>query len=244
LADRNIEATVPAVGLVSQRTAVAASSRAAQAEPPAPDLLARMAACGAHFERLQARVSYLVDGRLETLGRDGRVDSVKEMKARVEAEGGRVTLLVEKYTEDGEDKTDEARAKARESAEKRDADKKPIRPPILAEEQPRYIFDQVEVDPSDPTRVRIAFSPKVSAEDTIEGSAWVDTRDGTLISARFGLTKTPMFVDYMHFSIEFGALTPLGPAVSMVFVEGKGGLPFFRKLFRGAATLSEYSVPG
>jgi hypothetical protein len=91
--------------------------------------------------------------------------------------------------------------------------------------------------------VRIAFSPKVRAEDAIEGSAWVDKRDGTLISARFGLAKTPMFVDYMHFSIEFGALTPLGPAVSVVLVEGKGGLPLFRKLFRGAARLSEYSVP-
>jgi hypothetical protein len=225
------------------RTLTPPASRGAQGEPPPSDLMERLAACGAHFERLRARVSYMVDGHMETLARDGRVDSVKEMRARVEAQDGNVTLVVERYREDGADKTDDARRKARESAEKRDGGKKPIRPPILAEEQPRYIFDQVEVDPSDPTRVRIAFSPKVCAEDTIEGSTWVDTQAGTLISARFGLSKTPMLVDYLHFSIEFETTIPVGPVVSVVLVEGKGGFPFFRKIFRATARLSEYSVP-
>ena len=85
--------------------------------------------------------------------------------------------------------------------------------------------------------------PKARAGDTIEGSAWVDTRTGALISAGFKLSKTPLFVDYVHFTVEFGATTPLGPAVSSVSVDGKTGLLFLRKHFRVAATLGDYRIP-
>jgi len=221
--------------------AAAAVTRGADAEPPSADLMTRLAVYGGHLETLRTRASYTFDGRLETLDREGRTDSVKDMRARVTAEGSSLRLVVLSYTEDGKDKTDDARKKASEKAEHK-GNKKPIRTPILAEEQPRYVFDQVAVDPADPTRVRIAFSPKVPAEDTIEGSAWVDTQAATLLSAGFMLSKTPMFVDYVHFTMEFGASTALGPAVSVVRVEGKGGLPFFRKHFRGEATVGEYSI--
>jgi hypothetical protein len=210
--------------------------------------MAKLAVYASHFETMRTHASYTVDGHLETLDRHDHADSVKTMKARVNADGARTHLVVMHYTEDGEDKTEDAQKKAQEREEKRDKerdkdkDKKHLRMPLLAEEQPRYTFDQVEVDAKDPMHVRIAFAPKVPADDTIEGTAWVDARTGSLISAGFKLNKTPTFVDYVHFTVEFGAPTDLGPAVSSVVVEGQGGILFFRKRFRGTATLSDYHL--
>ena len=115
-----------------------------------------------------------------------------------------------------------------------------FRIPILADQQPRYDFEQIEVDGRDPAIVRIAFVPKVPEDDTIEGSAWVDSRTANLISVGFKVSKPPMFVDYMHFTVEFGTPTVIGPAVSKVIADGEGGLLFFRKRFHAIATLSDY----
>jgi hypothetical protein len=114
--------------------------------------------------------------------------------------------------------------------------------PFHASEQARYDFDVVETDVADPSRVRIAFTPKVTADDTVEGSAWVDTKTGTVVSAGFKLSKPPTFVDYVHITVEFGAPTKLGPAISHVSLSGKGGFLFFRKEFRANATLSGYAI--
>jgi hypothetical protein len=167
------------------------------------------------------------------------------MEARLDPDGDTPALNVISYTEDGEDKTAQAQADARERRAKRknDPNRKRVRMPLLADEQPRYRFDQVQVDAQDPNRVRIAFTPKERGGDTIEGSAWVDARTGTLISAGFKLTKTPTFVDYVHVTVQFGEPTQLGPAVSTVSVDGEGGLLFIRKRFHLSATLWDYRLP-
>jgi hypothetical protein len=220
--------------------ALAVAPRAALAAAPAPDLMVRLAATAARVQPLIKRASYTVDGRMVTLDRDGNANSVKEMKARIESNGVDVKFLVLRYVEDGEDKTADAQKKAREKAQEPKKDKKPLPIPLLAEEQGRYLFDQVEVDGRDPAVVRIAFVPKVPQDDTIEGSAWVDTRTAMLVSVGFKVSKPPMFVDYMHFTVEFGAPTEIGPAVSRVIADGEGGLLFFRKRFHAIATLSDY----
>jgi len=58
----------------------------------------------------------------------------------------------------------------------------------------------------------------------------------------FKMSRTPIFVGYIHFTVEFGAQTSLGPAVSKVIVDGKGGILFFRKHFRATASLSDYRI--
>lgn len=225
--------------------AVIGASPIALAAPPDPALAGRLAAYAARLDSMRTHATYTIDGELETLDRGGNPDSLKTLKARVEADGTFSRLVVASYAEDGEDRTEYARKKARERDEKRKKEKdskKRIRLPILASEQPRYVFDQVEVDPADPSRVKISFVPKVPADDTIEGSAWVDARTGGLISAGFKLSKTSMFVDYVHFTVEFGETTSLGPAVSRVVVEGQGGILFFRKRFRGTARVTDYAI--
>ncbi len=213
--------------------------RTARAAAPSPDLMARLAITAARVQPLIKRASYTIDGRMVTLDRDGNANSVKEMKARVEGNGVDVKFVVIRYVEDGEDKTADAQKKARERAQERKS-KKSFPIPVLAEEQPRYDFEQIEVDERDPALVRIAFVPKVPEDDTIEGSAWVDSRTAMLISVGFKISKPPMFVDYMHFTVEFGTPTVIGPAVSKVVADGEGGLLFFRKRFHAIATLSDY----
>lgn len=220
---------------------LSAIPRTARAAPPTPELMARLAVTAARVQPLIKRASYTIDGRMVTLDRDGNPNSVKEMKARVEGNGVDVKFVVIRYIEDGEDKTADAQKKARERAqERKPKDKKSFPIPILAEEQPRYDFEQIEVDGRDPAVVRIAFVPKVPEEDTIEGSAWVDSRTAMLVSVGFKVSKPPMFVDYMHFTVEFGTPTAIGPAVSRVVADGEGGLLFFRKRFHAIATLSDY----
>jgi hypothetical protein len=224
--------------------ALVAAPSPAHAAAPAPEIMARLAAYGANFEAMRTHASYTVEGQMETLDRDGKPDSVKQMKARVEADGINVKFVVLRYLEDGEDKTADAQKQAAKKAAERKAerDQKRFRIPVLADEQPRYVFDQVEADGRDPGLVRIAFAPRVPKDDTIEGSAWVDSRTGAILSAGFKVSKPPIFVDYVHITLEFGAPTALGAAVSRVVADGNGGILFFRKRFHVAATLSDYRL--
>jgi hypothetical protein len=230
--------------LLFAAVASAAVPRAARADAPAAELMARLADYAARFETLRTRSTYRMQGQMETLDGDGKAQSVKAMEARLDPDGDMPSLNVISFTEDGEDKTAQAQADARERYAKRknDPNRKRIRMPLLADEQPRYVFDQVQVDAQDPSRVRIAFTPRERGPETIEGSAWVDTRAGTLISAGFKLSKTPTFVDYVHVTVQFGEPTQLGPAVSVVSVDGAGGLLFFRKRFHASARLWGYQL--
>ncbi len=231
--------------LVAFALALLPGERTALAQPPSAALLARLAVQAAQLERMRTHASFTVEGRLESLDGDGTVASLKEGKARVQADGKAAHVDVLRYVEDGKDETAEAREKVRDGAKKpKDQDKRPIRMPFHAGEQPRYVFDVVKVDPADPTRVLVSFVPKIREDDTIEGSAWVDTRAGTVLSAGFKLSRTPAFVDYVHVTVVFGAKTSLGPAISKVTVEGKGGVLFFHKHFVGEATLSDYRIVG
>jgi hypothetical protein len=103
-----------------------------------------------------------------------------------------------------------------------------------------YVYDQVSVDAADPTRVEISFMPKKPGKHSVEGKVWVDTTTGTILSAGAKLSKPPTFVDWVHFTVELGAKTPLGPAISRLTFEGKGGLLFIRKHFRGEVKMSDY----
>lgn len=234
--------TVAALSAVAAVTVTFAAA-SARAEPPPPELMQKLAVHAAKFERMRTHASYRVEGQLEQVDGDGKPSSVKRMKAHVEANGREALWQVDQYIEDGEDKTEEAREKELERrAARKKSGKKPLVMPTLASEQPNYTFDIVEVDRADPARVKITFVPKQLDERSVEGNAWVDTRSGNILSAGFKLSKTSMFVDFVHVRVRFGEETPLGLAVSTVEFEGKGGVLFLRKHFRGSATVSEYRV--
>jgi hypothetical protein len=220
--------------------------RTAAAQTPAPDLMARLGQYAVRFETLRTHASYAAEGKLEDIDGSGRTTSLKTMKARVDSDGHTNRFSILQYVEDGADKTTEAKDKQRqqeaENARNPPSTKREWRMPFHPGEQARYWFDQVEVDPRNPNRVRIAFAPKIKEDDTIEGSAWVDVSAGTLITAGFKLVKPPTLVDSVHVTMFFGEQTSLGPAPSRIAVEARGGALFLRKHYRGEATLSGYRI--
>ena len=224
--------------------AFAITTRLARAQPPAPELLARLAVHAAAIEKMRLHSSYVIDGEMESLDGDGKVDGVKKFLGRVDGDGELPRIVVVKFTEDGKDKTDEMRKQVKESNDKTKEEraKEHLEMPFLLAVQPHYVFDQVAVDTADPSRVQISFVPREPSEHTSEGSVWVDTKAGTILTAGFKLSKPGFFVDYVRITMEFGEKSDLGPAISKVTLDGKGGILFIRKRFHGTAFLSEYRI--
>lgn len=220
--------------------------RIARATTPAPDLMLKLAVHAANFETMKTHASFLIAGKLDELDGNGAAKSTREATGQVTADGTKLHFAVLRYLEDGQDMTADAQAKAKA------ADQKPASPgapkrrdfrmPFHTGEQPRYYFDQISVDGANPTRVQIAFVPKIREDDTVEGSAWVDTVAGTVLSTGFKLTKPPSAIDYVHAQLTFGANTSLGPMISKIDVELAGGFLFVRKHLRGTATLTNHSI--
>jgi hypothetical protein len=235
--------SVLAVALSS--LAALAFARSALADAPPAELLTRVSSYSQTLKAMQKRASVTIDGRLEVCDGADRVQSVTTIAIRAEGRSGHPRFAVLRYTQNGVDKTRDLRAGVTTGppiAARPMAASQWLRFPIAPRDQSLYRFDVVEVDRADPARIRIAFVPKQRADDTIEGSAWVDSRTGALLSAAFKLDKTPAFIDFVHVTIEFGASTPLGPAISRIRIEGAGGFLFFRKKFHGIATFSDYRI--
>ena len=148
-----------------------------------------------------------------------------------------------RYSESGEDKTQEAREEAREGEKKEKDPDDEVHMPFLASMQPKYSFRIRGTDKSDPSRVRIEFVPKHPEKTLPVGSAWVDSRTGEVLTMGVSPSKIGMFVDYLRVTITFGERMADTAAVSKITFEGAGGFLFFHKRFRGMAKLSEYSIP-
>lgn len=225
---------------------VAARADEAPAAPLVPSLaplLSRTAVHAEQFEEMKKRGSYTLHGRMEELDRSGHVDGTKEMVLRVIATPTKKTTELVQYLEDGTDKTEEARQKeAKRKAEPPKAEKKPkmsdFRLPFLAAEQGRYFFSIVGRD-LQRNQTRIAFQPKVPAEDAFHGSAWVDEASGEILTLGFSPSKYPTFIDQLDVTVRFDLMTPLGRAPSSFTFDARGSFLLIRKHYRGTATLSD-----
>jgi len=214
------------------------------AEPPAPELMARLATATAGFDSIRKHASFAVETRIETLDGDGHVTGVETINEHVVHDGATTHFVVDRATKDGKDFTRQAQHEEDEkhAAAEKDEKKGRLDLPFLATEQSHYVFDVVEADRNNPARVRIAFTPKDPDSHTVEGSTWVDRDGAQFVSAGFKVSKPGIFVDYIHVTLEIGATTELGPAVSRIKFEGKGGFLFFHKHIRGTVLFSDYKV--
>ena len=224
------------------RTSAAKAPVAADAESPTP-LLGRLAHHAAQFEEMKRRGSFTLRGYVEELDGDGHVDGTKEMVVRVTATPSERLTEVVKYLEDGADKTAEARKRAEKRRGERRRGKgdkaRDLRLPFLASEQARYVFRLVERDIGNPSHVRVAFSPRVPAEDAVKGSAWVDEAAGEILTMGFSLSKNPTFIEHVDVTMRFDLATPLGRAPSSVTFAARGGFLFLRKHYRGTASITD-----
>ncbi len=221
----------------------------AAAQAPDPALLERVSHHAQAFEKVVKSASFAFEVEFQKLDGDGKVDETKHKQALMKSDGKTAHQVVLHCTVDGKDTTAEEQEKVRkqeaeEAGKKDDGDRNDEHwhTPFLASEQAKYVFDQVAVDPANPSRVKISFMPKQPDKYSVEGSAWVDATAGTVVSAGVKLSRPPTFVDWVHFTAEFGAPTPLGPAISHMTFEGKGGFLFIRKHFRGHMNLSDYRL--
>ena len=220
--------------------------RVASAQPPDPALLERISHHVKAIDEIEKRASLRMEQLTQELDGDGKVSSTKTQLSRVEADGKTAHEIVERCTKDGKDVTAEAqedvkKAEAEEAKNKGKAkdDGESLTLPFASD---GYVYDQVGVDAADPTRVEISFVPKTPSKHTVEGKAWVDTASGTIISAGAKLSKPPTFVDFVHFTVELGAKTPLGPAMSHLTFDAKGGILFIKKHIRGEIKMTDYRL--
>jgi hypothetical protein len=222
----------------------ACCERIASAQPPDPALLARLSTQAEGFDAIFKRATFKMDKVIDELDGGGKVTSHKVAASHVVVQGDARRQIVDRCIKDGEDCTAEAQKEAREDeADKKKDDSERLRSPFEASQQSRYVFDQQAVDQADPSRVKITFSPKNPDKHSVEGEAWVDTRTGTVLSASVRLVKAPAFVDWVHVTLELGASTPLGPALSRLTIEAAGGFLFLvHKHFRAEISFSDYHL--
>lgn len=225
--------------------ALTSSSRALADDATLAPLLTRLAEKSALFEAMFKKASFTLTGHMEDLDGDGAISARKDGVAKIKNDGTSPPKVeIVRYAEDGVDKTDEARKKSEERAKER----KPRKPdeevhmPFLQSEQAKYAFRLGEADARDPARVRVYFDAKKPAENAFNGSAWVDTRTGDVLTMGVAPSKTGAFVDYLRVTLEFGASTPQGAAISKLTFEGGGGFLFFHKRFRGTLLLTDYET--
>lgn len=215
-------------------------------------LLLGLAQQAARFEDMKRRGVFTLSGKMEEVDGDGHASDTKEILLRstpTPVPMDRITSVI-RYLDNGKDKTADAQKRATERRAKRlkdpgeqaEARKKDLKLPFLASEQSRYVFTVAEHDAAQPRRVRIAFVPKIPAEDALKGSAWVDEVDREVLSVGFSLSKNPTFVDHIVITIVFDLPTALGRAPSKLSFDARGGFLFLRKHYRGVATLSDPNV--
>ena len=211
-------------------------------------ILARLEGHASKFETMKKRGSYTFTGQVAEVDGSGKASATKEMVVDVKAQanGSDPITDIVKYTEDGQDKTNEAQEKAKKrKAEGKKPSGKRMRDfhlPFLASERARYVFTLAERSSADPNQVRIAFVPKTPAEDAYKGSAWVDEKAGEVLSVGFSLSKNPTFVEHIDVTVEFGLTTTLGRAPSKIAFDARGGFLVIKKRYKGSATITNARI--
>lgn len=241
-----------AIVLEAPHDARADAARSVGSSAPAAlpaELMAGLAQHASHFEEMKRRGAFTMTGRMEQLDGDGRASNIKEITLRstpTPTPLDRITNVI-RFTENGEDKTGDAQRRVAERRAKRlgdpdqqaEARKRDLKLPFLATEQSRYVFTLVERDAVSPSHVRVAFSPKIPAENAIKGSAWVDEKERCVLSVGFSLSKNPTFIDHIDVTVVFGLATDLGRAPSTLTFDARGGFLIIRRHYRGTAVLSQ-----
>jgi hypothetical protein len=124
------------------------AARTVGAEPPAPELMAKLAATSAGLDRVRKHATFAIETRIETLDGDGNVTGVKTISQHVVREGVTTHVVVDNATKDGKDWTRQAQREEDEKQAAREKDEKKGRLdiPFLASEQSHYAFNMVETD--------------------------------------------------------------------------------------------------
>jgi hypothetical protein len=230
--------------------AVVAAS-APGAEAPA-ELLRKLAEHEARMMTVYREAAVTMSSKVEELNGDGKVEHSQEVVVRLELKDGKQESELVRATRDGQDITaDERREqearKAKAESEPKETGKKEVKvalsTPFGADVQEKYRFTVLGPDQHDPKKLRVGFAPKgKKSKELWIGEAVVDPEIGSLHWMKQRPSEFPTFVDQMEMVLEFHTSTPAGPAISAVRIDGKGGLPFFKKTFRALTSFSDWAM--
>ncbi len=211
-------------------------------DPDLSTLLARLSEHSARLEALSRSSTMTRTSRSEQLDRNGTVESVTEIVERVLYRDGEEVRELIRFTRDGKDLTE--KEKAGRAGKKKEAGHSlslSIASPFSEREFRKYRFTLLATDPSDLSRRRIRFEPKVGPSTEVNaGEALVDLAAGSPIRIRYRPSVNPKHMDRIDIEMIYGAETAAGPALSAVSIEGEGGMLFIRKGFRTQIDFSGY----
>lgn len=183
-------------------------------EAPSAELLAALAA---HDERMEAYLdTHKVVIAVESTEGNSKLEQVR-------VNGKLKTTVLEAKDLEAE----------KERAQKRDQENKRTESPFAKRNQGKYTFT---VAGKQGELLHVVFAPvDASAEGALVGQAVVDPQAGELVKLDLKLAKLPTFVDQLDMQMKYDAKTSAGRALSVFVLQGKGGLPLFKK--EGGATM-------
>jgi hypothetical protein len=200
-----------------------------------PDLLRRLS------EHEAAVALYNLVTRTSTeqeLDGDGRVTDESVTVMQVTTRPDRVDTVIVSSTHNGKDATHERQEAVRESHP--DDVHIRARSPFNPGELAKYDFKLLDLE-AGTGRCRIHFEPKDRhAEGLLVGDAWADSESGTTLRIVATPSKLPSHADKVSMQMNYDAVTPAGPALSKLVVEGEGHFLFFHQRMRATTVVNDY----
>jgi hypothetical protein len=217
---------------------------------PGPDLMKKLADHDARLLRLYKEGEVTMTSRVEELDKAGKVQHTQSVTLRLTRKDGKPHGEVLSAARDGQDVTADERKQQAEKEARAEEDPKgknermTLTLPFAADAQASYTFQVLGPDANNPALQRISFAPRgKKTKDLWVGEAVVDPQAGEVRWLKQKPAELPMFVERISMVLEFNAATPEGAAVSSVLMDGEGGLPFFKKIFRSVITMKDYVPP-
>jgi len=166
-------------------------------------------------------------------------------------EDGEVEYEMIKSIEDGEDVTEEAKAKeeeAREESEESEGDedseshRMESYNPFDPENQDRVSFRVVDsgTTAGGKNTVVYEFTEKTEDDVVISGKAWLEEDTGVPVKVEYTPDPLPKRVKHMVTTMEYEHIHPDSLIVKHMFVEVTGGILFFKKHFHMDMTFDQY----
>lgn len=209
---------------------------------PPSELLKRLAEHDARLDQIEEQASFTSDTVTEELDSSGNATHTLELVVRTTHLEGNKTELLGRALEDGKDITLGYREKFKKSDRPQGSE---LRFPFSAKMQRDYLFREIGPDPSNPSLLRIRFEPRGSfSTKLMVGDAVVDPVRGEVTRIVAQQSATDSSVDFLDLDFTFEAITPLGRALSKVFIRGEGGFLFIKKKFRHSIVYSGYDLSG
>jgi hypothetical protein len=218
---------------------------AAGAETPADSLWLTAVALSELNDNLVPGLMKMHMQEMDKHGRPKDDDKYHEYWSRLSlGEDGKVGFETIKVIENGEDKTEEAKAKEREKDEGDDGESHSMDryDPFDTDNQARLSISRLDTTALIDGKSAIAyeFTEQADEDKTITGTAWLEATTGIPIRVQYVTDPLPKRVKRMVTTMEYEYAGPDSLIVRQTSIEATGGFLFIKKHFQMDMTFGEY----